>query len=136
MPSPTEISVAQLSRIIGLPGAPVLIDVRPCDGQDLGRHALPTAQQMKYETVSIWAHSFSGRRVIVYCRNGGDVSQGTAAWLRQAGIGAQTLEGGLEAWRRADQPLLCSNRLPERGQAGRTTWVTRARPKIIRIASG
>lgn len=134
MPSPTEISVTQLSRIIGLPGAPVLVDVRPCYGHDLGRQALPTARQMKSETVPIWAHSFSGRRVIVYCRNGGDVSQGTAAWLRQAGIDAQTLEGGFEAWRQADQPQLCVDRLPERDQAGRTTWVTRARPKIIRIA--
>jgi rhodanese-related sulfurtransferase len=134
MPSPTEISVAQLSRIIGLPGAPVLVDVRPYDGEDLGRQALPTARQMKSETVPIWAHSFSDRRVIVYCRDGGDVSQGTAAWLRQAGIDAQTLEGGFEAWRQADQPLLCMDRLPERDQGGRTTWVTRARPKIIRIA--
>jgi rhodanese-related sulfurtransferase len=134
MPSPTEISVAQLSRIIGLPGAPMMVDVRQCDEGGSHRHTLPTAQQMKSETVSTWAHNFSGRRVIVYCRNGGDVSQGTAAWLRQAGIDAQTLEGGFEAWRQADQPLLCQDRLPERDQAGRTTWVTRARPKIIRIA--
>ena len=28
MPSPTEIAVAQLSRLVGLPGAPVLADVR------------------------------------------------------------------------------------------------------------
>ena len=27
MPSPSEIAVAQLSRLIGLPGAPVLADV-------------------------------------------------------------------------------------------------------------
>jgi rhodanese-related sulfurtransferase len=134
MPSPTEISVAQLSRIIGLPGAPMLVDVRPCDDRDTGRHLLPTARQMKSQTVSTWAHSFSGRRVIVYCRDGGCVSQGTAAWLRQAGIDAQTLEGGFEAWRKADQPHLCTDRLPERDEAGRTTWVTRARPKIIRIA--
>jgi hypothetical protein len=39
-----------------------------------------------------------------------------------------------EAWRQADQPVLCMDRLPEPDQAGRTTWVTRARPKIIRIA--
>jgi hypothetical protein len=28
MPSPTEITVAQLSRLVGLPGAPALADVR------------------------------------------------------------------------------------------------------------
>lgn len=138
MPSPTEISVAQLSRIIGLPGAPMLVDVRPevrsCDDRGSGQHLLPTARQMNSEAVPTWAHSFSGRRVIVYCRDGGDVSRGTAAWLRNAGIDAQTLEGGFEAWRKADQPHLCTDRLPERDEAGRTTWVTRARPKIIRIA--
>jgi rhodanese-related sulfurtransferase len=134
MPSPTEISVAQLSRIIGLPGAPVLVDVRPNDDEGSRRRLLPTARHIEPQTVSAWAHNFSGQRVIVYCRDGGNVSQGTAAWLRQAGIDAQTLEGGFDAWREADQPLLCTDRLPERDQAGRTIWVTRARPKIIRIA--
>jgi len=134
MPSPTEISVAQLSRIIGLPGAPMLVDVRPCDDRGSCRHLLPTARQMKSQTVATWAHNFSGRRVIVYCQDGGNFSQGTAAWLRHAGIDAQTLEGGFEAWCKADQPHLCTDRLPERDEAGRTTWVTRARPKIIRIA--
>jgi len=134
MPSPTEISVAQLSRIIGLPAAPMLVDVRPCDDRGSGRHLLPTARKMKSQTVSAWAHNFSGRRVIVYCRDGGNVSQGTAAWLRQAGIDAQTLEGGFEAWRKADQPNVCTDRLPQRDEAGRTTWVTRGRPKIVRIA--
>ena len=134
MPSPTEISVTQLSRIIGLPGAPVLVDVRPCDGDGPGRQVLPTARQMRSQTVSAWAHQFSDQRVIVYCGGGGDASQGTAAWLRQAGIDAQTLEGGFDAWREAGQPLLCTGRLPERDEGGRTTWVTRARPKIIRIA--
>ncbi len=134
MPSPTEISVAQLSRIIGLPGAPVLVDVRPCAEGSSDRQVLPTARQMEAQSVSIWADKFSERRVIVYCRDGGDASQGTAAWLRQAGIDAQTLEGGFEAWRKADQPLLRMDRLPQRDQAGRTTWVTRARPKIIRVA--
>ena len=134
MPSPTEISVAQLSRIIGLPGAPTLVDVRPRDDGGSQRHVLPTARPMDPQTVSAWAHSFSGRRVIVYCRDGGDLSQGTAAWLRHAGIDAQTLEGGFDAWREAGQPQVCTDRLPQRDDAGRTTWVTRARPKIIRIA--
>jgi rhodanese-related sulfurtransferase len=134
MPAPTEISVAQLSRIIGLPGAPLLVDVCPSDDGDLERRLLPTARPLKAESVSRWAHSFSGRRVIVYCRDGGDISQGTAAWLRHAGIDAQTLEGGFEVWQQAEQPCLRTRRLPDRDEAGRTTWVTRTRPKIVRIA--
>jgi len=133
MPSPTEISVTQLSRIIGLPGAPMLVDVRPCDDHSPS-DVLPGARPMTADNVWNWAREFSGRRVIVYCSDGGDVSQGTAAWLRQAGIEAQTLEGGFEAWRKAGQPLLRIDRLPARDQAGRTSWVTRARPKIMRIA--
>jgi rhodanese-related sulfurtransferase len=136
MPSPTEISVEQLSRIIGLPGAPDLIDVRPGDGDgsDTDRSVLPTARRMNAQTVSRWAHDFSGRHVIVYCRDGGNISQGTAAWLRQAGIEAETLAGGFDAWCKANQPQLSTNRLPDRDETGRTIWVTRARPKIVRIA--
>jgi rhodanese-related sulfurtransferase len=134
MPSPTEISVEQLSRIIGLPGAPMLIDVRPCDDRDTDRGLLPTARQMNSQTISTWAHNFSGRNVIVYCWDGGNISQGTAAWLRQAGIHAETLAGGFEAWCKANQLQLSTSRLPNRDDAGRTNWVTRARPKIIRIA--
>lgn len=136
MPSPTEISVEQLSRIIGLPGAPMLIDVRPSDGDgsDTDRSLLPTARRMNSQTVSNWAHNFSGRHVVVYCRNGGNISQGTAAWLRQAGINAETLAGGFDAWCNANQLQLSTNRLPVRDEVGRTTWVTRAWPKIVRIA--
>src|SRR5207302_659328 len=104
MPSPTEISVAQLSRIIGLPGAPTLVDVRPRDDCGPCRRLLPTARQLNCETVATWARDFSGRRVVVYCRDGGNVSQGTGAWLRHAGIDAQTLEGGFEAWSSAGKP--------------------------------
>jgi rhodanese-related sulfurtransferase len=134
MPALTGISAAQLSRIIGLPDAPSLVDVCPSDDGDLQRRLLPTARPLKAENVSRWAHDFSGRRVVVYCRDGGGVSQGTAAWLRHAGIDAQTLEGGVEAWRQAEQPCLRTHRIPDRDEAGRTTWVTRTRPKIVRIA--
>ena len=114
MPSPTEISVAQLSRIIGLPGAPMLVDVRPCDERGPDRHLLPTARQMKSQSrLDLGAHLFRPTRHRLL-RDGGDVSQGTAAWLRHAGIDAQTLEGGFEAWRKADQPLLRTDRLPQR----------------------
>lgn len=136
MPSPTEISVEQLSRIIGLPGAPTLIDVRPSDenGSDTDEISLPTARRMNFQTISTWANNYSGQHVIVYCQNGGNISQGIAAWLRQAGIRAETLAGGFDAWRKANQLQLSMNRLPDRDEAGRTTWVTRARPKIVRIA--
>jgi len=53
---------------------------------------------------------------------------------RHAGARAETLEGGFEAWAAADAPLLRPDHLPPRDAQGRTAWVTRARPKIDRIA--
>jgi rhodanese-related sulfurtransferase len=134
VPSPIEITVPQLSRIVGLPSAPILVDVRPREDLEGDRRLLPTARYLPFQTVSNWASHYRGERVIVYCRDGGDISRGTAAWLRQEGSDAQTLEGGFEAWRKADQPLMRTDVHPERDDAGRTIWVTRARPKIIRIA--
>ena len=134
MPSPVEITVQQLARIIGLPGAPLLFDVRPRSECDSDRRLLPTAQRLDFNTVSTWADSCRGQRLVVYCQDGGEISRGTAAWICQAGGEAQTLQGGFEAWQSARQPLLCTDKLPNRDAAGRTTWVTRARPKVTRIA--
>jgi rhodanese-related sulfurtransferase len=134
MPPPTEITVSQLSRIIGLPDAPILVDARPPEETVEDRRLIPTARHQRFQTVSNWASHYQGKRVVVYCGDGGDISRGTAAWLRQAGCDAQTLEGGFEAWRKAGQPLMRIDRQPERDDAGRTIWVTRARPKIVRIA--
>jgi len=133
MPSLTEISVAQLVRIIGLPGAPKLVDVRTDCGKLLDL-LVPAARPLPFNAVSTWGRGFSGQRLVVYCSDGGGASQGVAAWLRQAGIDAQTLEGGFEAWRKAGYPLLRADQIPDRDDAGQTTWVTRARPKVIRIA--
>lgn len=134
MPSPVEITVPQLSRIIGLPGAPILIDVRPREELDSVRRLIPTARHLDFQTAASWSDRYKAERVVVYCRDGGDISRGTAAWLRQAGSDALTLDGGFEAWRTAGQSLICTSNLPRRDDAGRTVWVTRARPKIVRIA--
>jgi hypothetical protein len=56
------------------------------------------------------------------------------AWLRHSGIDAQSLEGGFEAWRNAKEPLVRTEKLPPRDGKGRTIWVTRARPKVDRVA--
>jgi hypothetical protein len=73
--------------------------------------------------------------VVVICQRGLKLSQGVAAWLRHLGAAqAENLEGGFEAWRDAGGMLVNPRHLPQRDAAGRTLWVTRARPKVDRIA--
>ena len=119
MPSSVEITVPQLSRLIGLPGAPALIDVRPNEEIKTASGLIPTARSLCVQTVFQWASQYHGKRVVVYCRDSGHASRGVAAWLRQAGANAQTLEGGFEAWQSADQPLMRMDHLPRRDDAGR-----------------
>jgi rhodanese-related sulfurtransferase len=134
MPSTTAITVSQLSRLIGLPGAPVIIDVRIDDDFDADPRLLPASSRRDFKTVSTWAAEFAGKPVTVVCQKGLKLSQGVAAWLRHEGISAESLDGGFEAWRDAKGLLVRTDTLPSRDEKGRTVWVTRARPKVDRIA--
>lgn len=134
MPSNTEITIAQLTRLIGLSDTPALIDVRDKEDYCADPRLLPCAYRRDALQVEAWAPAFRGQSVIVVCQKGRKLSQGAAAHLRFLGIDAQTLEGGFEAWSKAGQLLLKTSSLPERDERGRTVWVTRARPKVDRIA--
>jgi rhodanese-related sulfurtransferase len=134
MPSPSEITVAQLARRIGLPDAPTLIDVCIDDDFNADARFIPGAHRRDFRTVSEWAREYAGKTVVVYCHKGLKLSQGAAAWLRHAGVDAQSLEGGVVAWREAKLPMTRADKMPSRDTEGRTVWVTRARPKIDRIA--
>ena len=126
MPSPNSISPEKLARLLGTPGCPVIVDV--------ASGSIPGAIRRSPEDVARWASSLGGRPAVVVCAHGRDKSAGAAAWLRHAGVEAEILEGGAAAWAAAGLPTLAEARLPERDGEGRTIWVTRARPKVDRIA--
>ena len=134
MPSFAEISVSQLLRRIGVPDAPVLIDVRIDEDFATDPRQIPGSIRRHYRHAPQWAAEFAGQSVIVSCQRGLKLSQGVAAFLRHAGADVQSLEGGFEAWREAGAPLLNLSVVPEAQTDGATLWVTRARPKIDRIA--
>jgi rhodanese-related sulfurtransferase len=134
MPSTTEITVTQLSRLVGLPTAPAIVDVRLDEDAAADMRLLPGARRRPFQQVAAWATGYAGKTVIVVCQRGAKLSQGVAAWMRHEGIDAQTLEGGFEAWRNAGELLVRPDKLPPRDEKGRTVWVTRARPKVDRIA--
>ena len=135
MPSPTEITVARLERLIGAPDAPHLLDVRiDADVADDPR-LLPGARRHPFDDVAALVPALGGRRTVVYCQKGGKLSQGAAAVLRALGVPAETLAGGQLAWAAAGAPLVTAAAVPVPPDgSGATLWVTRHRPKIDRIA--
>lgn len=134
MPSLLEISSDKLARLIGTPKCPVLIDVRIDEDFDADPRLIPGSLRRDYRHVQNWSEDFAGQSAIIICHRGKKLSHGVAAWLRHAGIPADVLEGGFEAWAEAGYPAVPASMLPNRQTNGHTLWVTRARPKIDRIA--
>lgn len=126
------IAADKLMRLIGTPKCPAIIDVRaPEESRD---RLFPAAISRSGALVDDWGPFFANREVVVVCRNGRTVSPGVAAWLRHHGADAQILEDGLDGWQAARLPTIDAAALPQRDALGRTVWVTRARPKVDRIA--
>ena len=134
MPAPDTITTTQLARLVGLPDAPVLLDVRTPEDHAADPRLLPASFRLDYRDVTAWAADYAGRHVVVVCQRGLKLSQGVAAWLRHSGARAEVLEGGFEAWSVEGHLLVRTDYLPARDPQGRTVWVTRSRPKIDRIA--
>ncbi|MBS0540331.1 MAG: chromate resistance protein [Proteobacteria bacterium] len=136
MPSPNSISIDKLARLIGRPDSPLLIDVRTDEDFDADPHLIPGSLRRKWDDVAAWGPDLVARKrpAVVVCQKGLKLSQGVAAWLRHEGGVADTLEDGFAGWHQGKLPVIPAARLPKRDARGRTIWVTRARPKIDRIA--
>jgi rhodanese-related sulfurtransferase len=134
VPTPDATSVAQLSRLVGTPAALSVVEVRADDELLDHPRLIPASVRRDHRSVSSWASEFAGRSVFVVRRQGRKLSQGVAAWLRHAGIRAEYLEGGFDAWADAKGLLVNPSHIPATNGQGRTVWVTRSRPKIDRIA--
>jgi len=134
MSSYTSISSDKLARLIGTAKAPTLIDVRI--EEDFAAHPrlIPGSMRRSHRDVQDWAARLTGQSVVVICQKGKKLSEGTAAWLRQSGLAAETLEGGHLGWVESQKPAIPAEKIPKRDDRGRTVWVTRERPKIDRIA--
>lgn len=134
MSSLTTISFDKLARLIGTPKCPALIDVRTDEDYAADARLIPGSVRRPHADVTAWAGQFQGRSAIVICQKGQKLSHGVAAWLRHEGVPSDVLEGGFQAWARAELPAVPTARMPNRDPQGRTVWVTRGRPKIDRIA--
>ena len=109
---------------------PIVIDARRRPAFMASNEMLSGALWRDPEKVRTWATTLpAASSVVVYCVHGHEVSQRTAAALRELGLNASYLEGGFEeGWK----PL--GARLDQKATNSPTRWITRERPKIDRIA--
>jgi rhodanese-related sulfurtransferase len=134
MPSTLTISPDKLLRLVGTPGCPRLVDLRRDDEFDALPAIVPGAIRRSADRLRDWAGALAGSAVVLICDHGGGTSMAAAAWLRAHGVAAEALEGGAAGWAQLGLPMVRTASLPPRDPDGRTIWVTRARPKVDRIA--
>lgn len=134
MSSYASISSDKLSRLIGTPHTPVVIDVRLDEDFDADPRLIPGAVRRSHLNTDDWGSQLSGTPAIVVCQKGLKLSEGTAAMLRHQRVSAEILVGGFAEWAKEKRPLVPASKIPKRDARGRTVWVTRSRPKVDRIA--
>src|SRR6185503_8823342 len=134
MSSVNSITPEKLSRLVGTPHCPAIVDVRDEDDYSADPRLIPGSLRRPSPEPWRWAPEIDGGAAIVVCQKGQKLSDGVAAWLRHGGSAAENLDGGFLAWRDAKLPLVLTEKLPPRDAQGRTVWVTRERPKVDRIA--
>lgn len=133
--APTNsIPADKLVRLLGRPDTPLLFDTRTDADFAADPRLIACARRVAVEEVAAWLPDPTGRRVVVICQKGHGRSEGAAAWLRSMGAEAEALEGGFAGWVEAGLPVLRLAAVPATDAEGRTVWVTRARPKVDRIA--
>ncbi len=124
-----SVSADELYARLGTASAPMLVDVRRQEAFSADDKLIIGAFHRPPQDVDSWLDELpAGRPVVAYCSRGREVSQGVAAGLRAAGVKAAYLEGGVSAWTEKHMPTR------RKLDAGEKDWVTRAHPKIDRIA--
>lgn len=125
----STVSCAELQRRLHSSTRPVLIDVRPPRAFTDAEGFVQGALRRKPDEVGAWAATIpEEREIVLYCDDGLTTSPEVASALASSDRRVHHLEGGLRAWLEFGGAMLSKPR-------GRSTlWVTRARPKIDRVA--
>jgi rhodanese-related sulfurtransferase len=130
-----SISPLTLASAVGSRAAPLLIDVRKAEAFTESEYFLPGSIRWDYNAGAPMPAELAGaKRAVAYCVKGAEVGINGAALLAKANLDSAYLEGGLRDWQAAG--LVAVKKRPDLGVDGErvSRWVTRARPKIDRIA--
>jgi rhodanese-related sulfurtransferase len=130
-----SISPQDLWTLLGSASAPQVIDVRRREVYDAAAGVLPTAKWRNSAEMAQWRAGLdTNRPIVLACKAGKELSQSPTAYLRGLGLDARILEGGHEAWTAAGLPLVSKAALQRFAPSEPSTWVTRRRPKVDRVA--
>ena len=129
-PHMNSVNASSLREMLSGGQPPIVIDVRRQPAFTSSTVMLQGALRRDPERVRDWAKSLPrASSAVVYCVHGHEVSQNTAAALREHGVTAKYLEGGIEeGW------TASGGSFDQKPGGASTRWVTRERPKIDRIA--
>src|SRR3546814_18946296 len=94
------ITVNALAGEIAAGRFPYLVDVRREETYAAAADVIRGARRRRPDRIAVWAQDIpEDTPVIVYCVHGHEVSQQACAALRQRGIDARYLAGGIGEWR-------------------------------------
>lgn len=133
---PRMISPRQLISHLGTDRCPLIIDVRRTEVFAKAPTRVAGALWRDHMKTEEWLLQLpAGRELVIYCAHGQKVSEIALASLLAAGADATLLEGGMDDWDAAGGPVVMREAPGlETGLPRPSVWVTRARPKIDRIA--
>jgi rhodanese-related sulfurtransferase len=129
----SSMSVMELYSQLGLPDSPMPIDVRVDAPSACVATLVPGSLRGAPQRVAEWVRTLPRTRPLtIYDADGGEASQAVVATLVQLGYPACLLAGGFAAWVQSGFATVRVRR--DLSCPGSSRWVTRARPKIDRLA--
>jgi len=95
----TKISPSELKDLLDAGASVKVLDVRLVEDRTPVDHPVPGAEWRDPGQVNRWGKEIGADdTVVVFCVYGHRVSQGVCAALREKGLRASYLEGGIEGW--------------------------------------
>ena len=83
----------------------VTIDVRKEPAKAASGMTITSAILRDPYMVATWCRSLAGKRAVVFCVHGHEVSQSVCSHLADQGVDASYLQGGFEAWSAEGYPV-------------------------------
>ena len=97
-----SITPAALRQAVNSERPPLIVDVRRAAAFLSAPDMLEGALRRDPDALAGWLGTLPrAAQVVVYCVRGHEVSQGVARGLRDGGIAAAYLDGGIEGWKSA-----------------------------------